>query len=127
MRGHATLAPALMLAANTPVLVRTLAANTAARVTTAAHRSIVLTRIMVARAIITGVELTRITATTRARRIPIGVLERLRDITRTPIGAVTRTVVITITTRTTRQRMAITRRWLRPYSGALANSVITAA
>ena len=119
MRRHATLAPALMLAANTPVLVRTLVANTAARVTTAAHRSIVLTRIMVARAIITEVELTRITATRAGRP---------GDITRIHIGAaVTRTVVTTTTTRTTHQRMAITRRWLRPYSGALANSVITAA
>src|SRR5262249_34149636 len=70
---------------------------------------------------------TRITATTRAGHTPIGVTEHPRDITPTRIGAVTRTVVTATTTRTTLQRTAITCRWLRPYSGALANSVITTA
>jgi hypothetical protein len=49
------------------------------------------------------------------------------DITRTPIGAVTRTVVTTTTTRTTRRGTVITDQWLQPCSGALANSVTITA
>src|SRR5262249_41309810 len=126
-RGHATLACALMRAASTRVLVRTLVANTAAQGTTAAHRSTALTLIMVARAIITEAELTRITATTRAGPTPIGVTERPGGITLTRIRAVTHTVVTTTTTRTTRQRTAIMRHWSPPCSGSLANSVIIMA
>ena len=94
---------------------------------TPAHRSIVLTLIIVAQAIIMAVDPIRIRATTRAGRIPLGVTEPPGGIIHTRTGAVLRTVVTTITTRTTRQLTATTDHWLQPCSGALANSVITTA
>ena len=59
-------------------------------------------------------------------RTQSGAMAYPRSITRTRIRAAIRTVVTT-TTRTTLQHKAITYQWLRPYSGALANSVVTAA
>ena len=74
-----------------------------------------------------AVDLTRTMGTTRAGRNRTGVTARTRDITRTRIGAVIRTVVTTTTTRTTRQHTAITLQWLQLRSGASANSVTTTA
>jgi hypothetical protein len=71
--------------------------------------------------------LTRTMATTLAGRTQTGVTADPGVITRTRIGAVIRTVVTITTTRTTRQRTAITRQWLQLYSGALVNSATTAA
>src|SRR5580765_5678137 len=88
-----TLAPGLTRPANTRA--------------TAAH--VIMATIMgAAPAITMAVDLTPITATIRARRTQTGVTARTRDITRTRMGAVIRTVVTTIITRTIRLRTAIT-------------------
>src|SRR5439155_20232079 len=101
-------------------LALTPAASSAAQVTTAERNIMALTPTTVAR--VTTMAVDPLTRTTTTR------VGRPGDITRTHIGAaVTRTAVTTTTPRTTRQHMAITRRWLRPYSGALTNSVITTA
>ena len=113
--GTLTLAPAL-----------TRPGNTAGRVITAA-RAITATITGAAPAITTADPLTRPTATIQARRTRTGVTAYRRDITRTRMGAVIRTVVTTTITRTTRQRTAITDQWLQLCSGVLAGSVTTTA
>jgi hypothetical protein len=104
----------------------TRAGNMPGRVTTAAHA---VTAIIIGAALATNmaVDLTHTTATTRAGRVRTGATARPGDIPRTRTMAAIPPVVTTTTTRTTRQATAITHQWLQLCSGALANSVTTAA
>src|ERR1041385_9252658 len=81
-------------------------------------------RTMVARAIITAMDLIRTTATTRAGRILIGVTQLLGGI-HTRTQAVIRTAVTAITILTTRQLTATTDHWLPPFNDASVNSATT--
>src|SRR6267154_289697 len=108
-------APATTAEPVTVARALTRASNMPGRVTTAAP------------AITTAVDLTRTTATTQAGRLRTGVTARPGGFPRTRTMGVIRTMVTPTTTRTTRQRTAITHQWLQLCSGALANSVTTTA
>jgi hypothetical protein len=112
----------------TVVPARTVVVNTAVGIITAAHDSMALTPITVARAIYYDGGSYPTTATTRVGRTRTGATAHPGGYyPYSYYGGYPYTSYTTTTILTTRQRTAITHQWLQLCSVALANSVTTTA